>query len=230
MGDVHAGSHPLRPKPPHTFPKLVLSRACATSRNTQAPTRAQETAGSQCHCVCSGITPGTRLPRVPAPGGCHSGSAPLDTWGACRGSKQIPSTLGVPWTLQPFTLCTPPWDSALPVLSSSRCRMGLDTGSRDPGARSHALALSSYCSAHAAGVGGGQDAVSCCRETSLLGKWEKEQREPPAEAKPQSYRPRGAALWGEGFQGDASMQGGSLSPQAPSQRRASRQSQQSPVT
>lgn len=134
LGDVHAGSHPLRPKPPHTFPKLVLSRACATSRNTQAPTRAQETAGSQCHCVCSGITPGTRLPRVPAPGGCHSGSAPLDTWGACRGSKQIPSTLGVPWTLQPFTLCTPPWDSALPVLSSSRCRMGLDTGSRDPGA------------------------------------------------------------------------------------------------
>ena len=184
-----------------------------TSGSTWVRQGCERRAGSQSSCVCTGAAPGTRLPRVPAWGRCHSGSAPLHTWGALlwfQAEPQPPGPAqrgrGCPRALQPYTLFHAPFMGQCPprpeALTPAQ-RVQEEGWTQDTkGPQSHTLAS-----------GAGQGAGSRCPETSPLPRKIRtgegaERTSAPSRSQAQSYRPRGTALWGEGCLGKGSAKGG----------------------
>lgn len=181
-----------------------------TSRSTRVRQGCKRRAGSQGSCVCTGAAPGARLPRVPAWDQLQVSSSPhlgCPVVVSSRAPAPGASTTGAGGpqlsSRTPFSM-PPSWDSALPgrrCLHLPRgCRRRAGHREDTKGPQSHTLAS-----------GAGQGAGSCCPETSPLSRKIQTGRSrapPPAEARPQSYRPRGAALWGEGCLGKGSAKGG----------------------
>lgn len=185
-------------------------RSCLGPEPTSRSTRVRQGARDG---PAARTAPGARLPRVPAWGQLRVSSSPhlgCPVVVSSRAPAPRASTTGAGCpqlsSHTPFSM-PPSWDSALP----GRRRLHLPRGCRrraghredTKGPQSHTLAS-----------GAGQGAGSHCLETSPLSRKIRTGRSralPPAEARPQSYRPRGAALWGEGCLGKGSAKGGAAS-------------------
>lgn len=100
-----SGSGPLGLKLPQVFPRFIPASSLSPVQEHVGSDK-----GLRDSCVRTGLTPGTRLPKMPAWEWCYSGPAPLHTWGALLGFQEDPQSpqaqhgWRIPQAPQPYTL------------------------------------------------------------------------------------------------------------------------------